>query len=52
MNQDLVCYCLGYTAEDIKKDYMENGYSSITARIADEKKNGKCNCASTNPKGR
>jgi hypothetical protein len=52
MNQNLVCYCFGYTAEDIKKDYIENGRSLIMDRIMDEKKKGKCNCASTNPKGR
>ena len=52
MGQNLVCYCFGYSAEDIKKDCIENGHSSIMARIMSEKKNGKCNCESTNPKGR
>ncbi len=52
MTQNLVCYCFGYTAEDIKKDYDENSRSTIMDRIANEKKNGKCNCESTNPKGR
>ncbi len=52
MGQNLVCYCFGYTAVDIKKDYDENGHSTIMNRILSEKKNGKCNCETTNPKGR
>jgi hypothetical protein len=52
MSQSLICYCFNYTADDIKSDFKENGQSTIMARIANEKKNGKCNCESTNPKGR
>lgn len=52
MNQALICYCFSYTVEDIKKDIIKNGHSTIMARIKSEKKNGKCNCESTNPKGK
>jgi hypothetical protein len=52
MKQDLICYCFGYTAEDIRVDLAENGRSTIVARIMKEKKNGGCNCESANPKGR
>jgi hypothetical protein len=52
MAQEFICYCFNYTAEDIRKDFNENGESTIMARIANEKKNGQCNCESTNPKGR
>jgi len=52
MSQGLICYCFGYTAEDIRADLAENGLSTIMARIMKEKKKGRCNCASTNPKGR
>ena len=52
MSQGLICYCFNYTADDIKKDFKENGQSTIMARITNEKKNGKCNCESINPKGR
>ena len=52
MAQELICYCFNYTAEDIKNDFIENGHSTIMARITHEKKDGKCNCESTNPKGR
>ena len=51
MVQELICYCFNYTADDIRKDFIKNGESTIIARIANEKKNGKCNCESTNPKG-
>lgn len=50
---DLVCYCFGYTRKDIEKDYVDNnGQSTILERIAFEKKSGKCDCAQKNPKGR
>ena len=52
MSKNLICYCFGYTTEDIEKDYIENGRSLIMNRIIGEKKNGQCRCESTNPKGR
>ncbi len=50
--KDPVCYCFGYTAEDIRKDMEENGRSKIMEKIMAEKRRGGCNCANTNPKGR
>lgn len=52
MPREKVCYCFNYTAEDIRSDFQKNGKSTIMARIMNEKKNGKCTCESTNPKGR
>ena len=52
MNQDLICYCFNYTASDIEKDFIEKGQSTIMTRIKNEKKDGKCRCETTNPKGR
>lgn len=49
---DLVCYCFGYTAKDIEKDYLDNGRSMIFEKISFEKKTGGCDCARKNPKGR
>lgn len=49
---DLVCFCFQYTKEQIEKDYMDHGRSTILDRIAHEKKTGGCNCAEKNPKGR
>jgi hypothetical protein len=48
---DLVCYCFGYTKKDIQNDFYKNGRALIYEKIAFEKKEGRCNCASKNPKG-
>jgi hypothetical protein len=50
--KDPVCYCFGYTVEDIRKDVVENGRSTIMEKIMAEKRRGGCDCANTNPKGR
>jgi hypothetical protein len=49
---DLICYCFGYTSEDIKQDFIVNGRSLITEKIKAEKKMGACQCAIKNPKGK
>ncbi len=49
---DLVCYCFGHTRKDIEQDFLENGTSTIMAKIATEKKRGGCDCTNKNPKGR
>ncbi|MBW1954532.1 MAG: hypothetical protein JRI76_11355 [Deltaproteobacteria bacterium] len=49
---ELVCYCFGHTRKDIEQDYLENGTSTIMAKIAAEKKRKGCDCANKNPKGR
>ncbi|MBW2109683.1 MAG: hypothetical protein JRI36_13630 [Deltaproteobacteria bacterium] len=47
-----VCYCFGYTEDDIIQDVKENGMSTITLRISEEAKKGTCECKTKNPKGR
>lgn len=49
---DLVCYCFGYTVNDIEQDFIKNKRSLILGKIAAEKKTGGCDCATKNPKGR
>jgi len=49
---DLICYCFGYTAQDILKDLELNKRSLIMEKIMDEKRLGGCDCAGKNPKGR
>ena len=49
--EDLVCFCFGYTRNDIEQDFFKNGRSIIIAKIAGEKKTGGCDCATKNPKG-
>jgi len=53
MEKKLICYCFGYSEEDIIRDVRENnGTSSILDRILGEKKKGTCNCKSNHPEGR
>ncbi|HEX9021439.1 MAG TPA: hypothetical protein VF903_09275, partial [Nitrospirota bacterium] len=51
-DEDLVCYCFGYTKKDIENDFNEHGRSLIYEKIVHEKKAGGCNCASKNPTGK
>ena len=48
---DLVCYCFGYTSEDIKKDFLAHGRSLIMEKIMEAKRTAGCDCATKNPKG-
>ncbi len=53
MERKLVCYCFGYSEEDIIRDVREGkGTSAILARIQKEKKKGACNCKHNHPEGR
>jgi len=49
---ELICYCFGYSVNDIEVDAMTNGRSLILEKIRSEKRVGGCNCADKNPKGR
>ena len=49
---DLVCYCFGYTVNDIEQDFIKNERSLIIEKIAAEKKAGCCDCVNKNPRGR
>ena len=52
MNQ-LVCYCFGYTEEDIIADFFKgNGTSSILKRITAAKKNNNCQSDDKHPEKR
>ena len=48
----LICYCFGYSVDDIIQDYLKNGKSTIMEKIQTEKKFGNCQCAIKNPKGK
>ncbi len=53
MERKLICYCFGYSEEDIIRDVRENkGASTILERILREKKKGLCNCKYNHPEGR
>jgi hypothetical protein len=50
---DRICYCFGYSEEDIIKDVRENkGRSLIMERILAEKTGGGCHCGDNHPLGR
>jgi hypothetical protein len=51
-SDDLVCYCFGFTRNDIEEDYIRTGQSAILAKIVSAKKSGGCDCANKNPKRR
>jgi len=50
--KDLICYCFGYSADDIQQDYQRNGKSTIMEKIQMEKRFGNCQCSTKNPKGK
>ena len=49
---ELVCFCFGYTREDIETDFIQHRRSLILEKIAAEKKTGGCDCVKKNPRGR
>jgi hypothetical protein len=49
---ELICYCFGYTKNEIEKDYSKNGRSTILEKILLEKKANGCDCTAKNPKRR
>lgn len=51
MASRLICYCFGYTEEDLRQDVLRYGRSRIMERIMAEKKDSRCRCADTNPSG-
>lgn len=53
MDKELICYCFGYSEEEIIRDVWENnGISLILQRILNEKKKRACNCTINHPLGR
>jgi hypothetical protein len=52
-NKDqLICYCFGYTRNNLEQDFITNGKSLIMEKIMFEKKIGGCHCATNNPSGK
>lgn len=50
--KELVCYCFGYSRQDIMEDAGSYGRSLIMERIMAASRAGICNCAASNPRGR
>jgi len=49
---ETICYCFGYTDEDIRNEVIEKGRSLIMERIMREKASGNCDCVNKNPNRR
>ncbi len=49
---ETVCFCFGYTQQDIECDALAHGRSTLLERIAASHAAGACRCAKANPKGR
>jgi hypothetical protein len=47
-----VCYCFGFTREDIQKEITESADSTVANRISAEVKAGNCACEVKNPSGK
>jgi hypothetical protein len=48
-----VCYCFGYSEQDIEQDVIKsNGRSLILEKIRASKKDGTCRCHEKNPTGK
>ena len=47
-----VCYCFGFTREDIENEIAATGRSTVAERISAEVKQGNCACEVKNPSGK
>ena len=47
-----VCYCFGFTREEIENEITETGRSTVAERITAEVKAGNCACEVKNPSGK
>lgn len=46
-----LCYCFGYTRQDVRRDLQARGQTEIPARIKAEVQGGFCACEVKNPAG-
>ncbi len=46
-----VCYCFHHTISSIRKEYLKEGKSDVTARISAEVRDANCRCEVANPQG-
>lgn len=46
-----LCYCFGFSRDDVRRQVAERGESDIPARIAAEIRAGRCACEVKNPSG-
>jgi len=51
-SQRTLCYCFGYTMEDIEREIRENRRNTIPKDISSKIESGLCHCEDANPEGR
>lgn len=49
---ETICFCFGYTQQDIERDALAHGRSTLLEHIAASLTAGACRCAQANPRGR
>jgi hypothetical protein len=47
-----VCYCFGFTRQDIWDEIRKTGRSTVTERVREEVEAGRCACEVKNPSGK
>jgi hypothetical protein len=47
-----VCYCFGFTRQDIQDEIVKTGHSTVAERITAEVRAGNCACEVKNPSGK
>jgi NAD(P)H-nitrite reductase large subunit len=47
-----ICYCFGFTRQDIQEEIRATGQSTVAKRIAAEVEAGRCACHIKNPSGK
>jgi hypothetical protein len=47
-----VCYCFGFTGQEIRDEIRRTGRTTVAARITAEVKAGRCACEVKNPSGK
>ena len=55
INQDqdeILCYCFGFTRRDIVDDLRRHGSSTLLKKITHAKLSGLCQCVDTHPEKR
>jgi len=50
--KEMICYCFGYSRQEIREDARRHGRSTIMEKIMAESKAGACRCTVSNPRGR
>ena len=51
-NDDLVCYCLGISREEIEREAAGEAPPEIDGRVRALIKTGECTCETSNPSGK